>query len=598
MREGFSMSVDDDAQTENDKGADGSGADGSVDGASSVPTASSAPTGDGAPASRGEAGAAGPLPDGGAPDRGPDPSSGLDGLDSEMNAHTVRRTARRRRRTIIAVILVVILVVVSGVAVLAVRGLHSGGASAASTVTIGLKLAPTNLDIRTQSGSSLDQLLIGNVYEGLVARDSNNKVVPSLAKSWSMSSDGLRYDFTLNSGMTFSNGDVLDADDVVWSIRQLVKNQYVGADLLVGFQSIRALDSHHVRITLSRPYSDFLWVLSGRPGLVLDSQSDNDLRVSAVGSGPYKISSFHESSSVTLKENTAYWRGTSPATPTVVIRYFSDDNAALNALKSGDVQVLAPVSQNLVESLSSNPDYTVSVGEGTDKFVLAFNSASAPTSDIRVRRAIRYAIDHKELIASRGGVDRQLGGPIPSLDPGYEDLTDMYPLNRAKAKSLLAEAGYDEDHPLELTLEYANVYGTQLGEQLKSQLATVGIRLTVHVVEFATWLRDVYTNHDYELSLVDHNESHDFYQWADPDYYYGYDNATVKSLYDKAMESRSDSDRDELLARAARIVSRDAPADWLFNYRITTAWAAGVSGFPVNLNQTLMPLSGVKWTGA
>ncbi len=517
--------------------------------------------------------------------------------DSELDARMVDRRTRRRRRALLSALVAVIVVVAGCGAVAAVVAMRSStGGGRADTVSIGLKLAPTNLDIRTQSGSALDQLLIGNVYEGLVARNSDNKVVPSLAKSWTVSSDGLTYDFILNTGETFSNGDQLDATDVVWSIRQLVDKSYVGSDLMVGFTSISAIGSHHVRITLSKPYSNFLWVLSGRSGLVLDSQASNDLRTSAVGSGPYTVSSFHQSSSVTLKANRSYWGGTSPRTSTIIVRYFSDDNAALNALKSGDVQVLAPISQNLVSSVESDSRYTVSVGNGTDKFVLAFNSSSGPTSDIRVRRAIRHAIDHKELIVSRGGVDSELGGPIPSLDPGYEDLTGMYTLDRALSKKLLKQAGYDEDHPLTLTLEYANTYGTQLGEQLKSQLATVGIRLTVHVVEFATWLRDVYTNHDYELSLVDHNESHDFYQWANPDYYYGYDNAKVQALYNAAMRAKSDAARDKALSQAARIVSRDAAADWLFNYRITTVWASGVSGFPVNLNQTLMPLSDVVWT--
>ncbi len=159
-----------------------------------------------------------------------------------------------------------------------------------------------------------------------------------------------------------------------------------------------------------------------------------------------------------------------------------------------------------------------------------------------------------------------------------------------KALELMAEAGYGPDNPLTLRLEYSNTYGTDLGDQLRSQLAEIGIDLKVEVVEFSTWLQDVYTNKDYDLSLVDHNESHDFYQWADPEYYYNYDNAEVQSLYAQALAATDDAARDELLRRAARIVSEDAPADWLFNYRITTAWVNGVQGFPVNLNQTQLPL--------
>ena len=474
--------------------------------------------------------------------------------------------------------------------------INGNGGRTAERIAIGLKLAPTNLDIRNQSGSALDQLLIGNVYEGLVARDQNNQVVPALARTWDMSDDGLTYTFHLNEHMTFSNGDVLDADDVVWSITDLLDNQYHDADSLASIADVEAGDANTVVMTLSSPDSNLLWALTGRAGLVLDQDADYDAKTEAVGSGPYTVARFTVGDSVTLTANEQYWGESKAKTPTIVVKYYVDDNAAVNALKSGDVQVLAPITETLAAPFAADTDhYTVKAGDDTDKYVLAFNNKGEKTSDKRIRQAIRYAIDHDEIIASRGGSDAALGGPIPSLDPGYEDLTDLYPHDVEKAKALMAEAGYDEDHPLELRLTYANTYASELGDQLRSQLRKIGIDLKVSVVEFSTWLQDVYTNHDYDLSLVDHNESHDFYQWADPDYYYGYDNQQVQDLYAQAIAATDDKTRDELLAKAARIVSEDAPADWLLNYRVTTVWAAGVDGFPVNLNQSVMDLRDVTY---
>ena len=108
----------------------------------------------------------------------------------------------------------------------------------------------------------------------------------------------------------------------------------------------------------------------------------------------------------------------------------------------------------------------------------------------------------------------------------------------------------------------------------------------------------MYTDKDYDLSLVDHNESHDFTQWSNPDYYYGYDNKDVQKLTDEALHATDDATRDEKLAKAARIVSEDAAADWLLNYRITTAMDKGVTGFPLNMNQTYLPLWNVAYTPA
>ena len=278
-----------------------------------------------------------------------------------------------------------------------------------------------------------------------------------------------------------------------------------------------------------------------------------------------------------------------PATQNVVIRFLTDDNAAVNALKSGDVDVLSPVNATLAKSLDAST-YTVSAADGSDKFVLAFNCTNAKLKDKRVRQAIRYAINHKEIIASRGNVDYALGGPIPSVDPGYEDLTGLYPYNVDKAKELMKEAGYTTDKPLRLTLTYANTYGTELGDQLKSQLAKIGIDLKIDYVEFSTWLQNVHANGDYELSLVDHAESHDFYKWTTPDYYYHYDGKQAQELYAKALEATDEADSAKYLKQAAKAVSEDAPADWLFGYRVTVAVDKHVQGFPSKLSQTVLPL--------
>ncbi len=463
------------------------------------------------------------------------------------------------------------------------------------TVTIGLKLAPTNLDIRNQSGSALDQLLIGNVYEGLVARNEKNQVSPSLAESWDVSKDGLHYTFHLRKDAVFSNGHKLTAKDAAWSFNELVSKQYRGSNMVGKVESAKAKDDYTFEITLKEPNAKLLWALCSRSGLVFDKTAKYDAKTQAVGSGPYLIEKFVPNDRVVLKANPRY-KGIHPAkTEKVVVRYFVDDNAAVDALSSGAVEALAPISGQLAKPFKDDSKrYVVRAGNGTDKFVLAMNMNGERTKDKRVRQAIRYAIDHKQIIASRGGTDVALGGPIPSLDPGYEDLTKLYPHDINRAKALMKDAGFDESHPLSLILTYPNIYGTQLGDQLRSQLKPAGIDLKVNVVEFTTWLQDVYKNKQYDLSMVDHNESHDFGQWADPTYYYGYDNKQVQELYAKAMLSASESDSAKLLAKAARIISKDAPADWLFNYRVVTAKVKNLEGMSFDMNQEILPLYNLR----
>ena len=517
-------------------------------------------------------------------------SNGAASTDESLNARVrTSKSPRPNKWGIIIAAVVAIAIIVGAVAIFNGRNAQQS-ANKADTVTIGLKLAPPSLDIRRQSGSAIEQVLIGNVYEGLVSRDSDNAVQPGLAKSWDISTDGTTYTFHLNRNMTFSNGDVLDADDVAWSINQLKEKQYYNANQVESLSKAEALDANTVRITLSSPDSNLLWYLTGRPGLVFDKDATYNAKTQAVGSGPYTVESFDSASKMVLKANPKYW-GTAhkPATQHVVIDFITDDNAAVNALKSGDVDVLSPVNATLAKSLDTHT-YHVSASDGSDKFVLAFNCANKKLADKRVRQAIRYGINHKEIIASRGGVDTALGGPNPSVDPGYEDLTGLYPYDVAKAKQLMREAGYSTSKPLKLTLTYANTYGTELGDQLKSQLAAIGIDLNINYVEFSTWLQDVHANGDYELSLVDHAESHDFYKWTTPEYYYHYDNKDVQALYAKALAATDEKESDEYLKQAAKTVSEDAPADWLFGYRVTVAYNKGVKGFPDKLSQTVLPL--------
>ena len=338
--------------------------------------------------------------------------------DATLNARAKSSNGAKSqgpKKWLIALIAVIAAVAVI-VAIAVTRGknddANTSGVTKADTVTIGLKLAPVSLDIRHQSGSAIEQVLIGNVYEALLSRDSDNKVQPGLAKSWDISKDGKTYTFHLNQNMTFSNGDKLDADDVAWSINQLKEKQYYNANQVASLDKAEAVDANTVKLTLSTPDSNLLWYLTGRPGLVFDKNAKYNAKTEAVGSGPYTVESFDSASKMVLKANPKYW-GTAhkPATQNVVIRFLTDDNAAVNALKSGDVDVLSPVNATLAKSLDAST-YTVSAADGSDKFVLAFNCTNDKLKDKRVRQAIRYAINHKEIIASRGNVDYALGDPV------------------------------------------------------------------------------------------------------------------------------------------------------------------------------------------
>lgn len=467
----------------------------------------------------------------------------------------------------------------------------SGTADRGASVEIGLVLEPTDLDIRHTSGAALDQVLIDNVYQGLVSRTPSGDVVDTLAEDHTVSDDGLTYTFRLVDGARFHNGDPLTAEDAAWSLQQVADDEsMVDHELLSDVDSITA-DDDTVTITLSRPDSDLLWSLSGRAGLVLDKDADNDPSTSAVGSGPFTLDSWKQGDSITLTRNTDYW-GDPAGVQTVVLSYIGDTSAGVNAALAGDLDVLTAVDPAL-QTQFEGTDFDVVEGKTTDKYTLAFNNARAPLDDVRVRKALRLAVDHEAVIEAIDGAGLEMGGPIPESDPGYEDLTDVRPHDPDRARELLKESGNDG---LELTLTVPDIYGTTVPNLLVSAYRDVGVELTVDTVEFSTWLNDVYTHHDYDLSFVDQLEPRDFGNWADPDYYFGYDNPDVQSLYAESVRSVDADAAAEKLREAARIVAEDHAADWLYNALTLTAVGSGIHGFPTDSPNARIDLSALTVT--
>ncbi|WP_261165001.1 ABC transporter substrate-binding protein [Microbacterium sp. Marseille-Q6965] len=464
-----------------------------------------------------------------------------------------------------------------------------------ATLRVGLVLEPDNLDIRRTSGAALEQALIDNVYEGLVSRTPQGEVVPRLATEYEVSPDGLTYTFTIADGVTFHDGGELTVEDVVASLEAVRADEsYVDHAVLANVASVEAPDDTTVVITLNEPNQNFLFALAGRAGLVFDEGDETDLRTAANGTGPFTVAEWVDGDHVTLARNDAYW-GDPAGVAEVVLQYIPEATALVNAGLDGSLDAITAVDPEFVPELEGS--FEVSEGLTTDKFILAFNDAAPPLDDPRVREALRMAIDHQAIVETVGAGTPQFG-PIPELDPGYEDLSDVVGYDPEAARELLAEAGAEN---IELELTIPNVYGTTVSTLLVGAFDEIGVQLSVEPVEFSTWLNDVYTNQDYELSYVNHVEPRDFDTWTDPDYYYAISDeevlTQVQGLYADAMRETDPDASAQLLAEAARIVAEYHPADWLYTRADIVAVAPGVEGFPADATSTRLPLAGVTFAG-
>lgn len=473
-------------------------------------------------------------------------------------------------------------VAVGGLLLSAACGGGSSGGTAtpkAETLNVGFVAEPANLDFTATEGAAIPQALLVNVYEGLVKLDQDGKISPLLAEKWDVSPDNKTYTFTLRKGVTFSDGAPFTADDVVFSLNR-VKSDWklkIKAQMDV-VDKVEKKDDTTAVVTLKHPSNGWLYSMATRLGAMFSRTGVADLANKPVGTGPYQLGSWKRGDSLQLTSNAKYW-GTKPKLSTVTLKYFKDATAMNNALLTGGIDVISAVQapESLAQFADTNRFQTVE-GTTNGEVVLSLNNSRPPFNDKKARQAVRYAIDHKALLDTAwAGHGQLIGSMVPPTDPWYEDRTGDYPFDQAKAKELLG------GKPLNVKMRIPNLpYAIAAAQVVKSQLAAVGINAEIDPLEFpARWLDVVFKQGDYDLSIINHVEPRDLGIFADKSYYFRYDNPEFGKLLAKADEGTVEEQGTNLKA-AAKLLSDDAAADWLFLFPNLIVAKKGITGLPKN----------------
>lgn len=453
----------------------------------------------------------------------------------------------------------------------------------ADSLTVGLVAEPVSLDFTTNDGAAIPQVLLYNVYETLVKLDQEGEIKPALATSWKVSDDRKTYTFELTDKAKFSNGAPFTAKDAVFSINR-VKDDWTTSlkSAMDVVADAKAVSDTELQVTLKQPSNGWLYKMTTRIGAMMTEGGVAELATKPVGTGPYLFDAWNRGDSITLKANPDYW-GAKPHFAKVVLKYFKDPTALNNALLTGTINVIGTVqAPESLKQFEGNPKYDVIQGTTNGEVVLSFNNGRAPMNDLKVRQAVRYAIDHRALLDTCwAGYGTLIGSMVPPTDPWYEDLTGLYPYDNAKAKALVAETGVGKQT---LRLRIPSLpYAVSCGQVVKSQLEQAGFKVALDQLEFpAAWLTTVYKDADYDLSIIAHVEPRDLGAvFGNPSYYTRYDNKTVQEDLAKA-DSGTPEDEITWMKKAARALSEDAAADFLFLLPNLIVADKGITGLPKN----------------
>lgn len=438
----------------------------------------------------------------------------------------------------------------------------SSGEPHGNEITVGIAQdLESSLDPYQMTAAGTREVMF-NVFEGLVKPDSSGNYVNAVASDVSISEDGLTYTFTLRDGVVFHNGETCTTEDVLYSFETCAATSWTSAvvEALSAVTDLRA-EGNQVIVTLNAPNPDFLSYVSS---VSIVPAGYEQQATQPVGTGPFKFVSRSVQENIILERHEDYY-GTPAYLDRVTYRIYEDSNALFTALNSGALDLVAHLTSDQVSNLTNGYE----VLEGTMNLVQALylNHAVEPFNDVRVRQALCYAVDVDAMLAlTADGHGTKVGSSMYPAFTKYFDasLADAYPHDVEKAKALLAEAGYPDGFSFTITVPSNYQPHVDTAEVLVEQLSQVGITAQIDLVDWNTWLEDVYGNRNFETTVVGFDSSilnasgmlarwvtgsdQNMINYSDPDYDAAYaaaqatvDDAEQTAYYKECLQILSDT---------------------------------------------------------
>jgi peptide/nickel transport system substrate-binding protein len=466
-----------------------------------------------------------------------------------------------------------------------------------TTLSVGLLLEPPVLDPTVNPADPIRSITNGNVFEGLTWINEAGRVEPRLATGWTVSADGLTYRFHLRDHVRFHDGTAFDCSIVRYAYQRAAAPDSVNPEKSF-FTAMRQIDCPAPReavITLNQPVGNLPYELAWAEAAMVAPNTAATNATHPVGTGPYAFASWRRGDNVTLVRNESYW-GATPQIKTVTFRFVSDALAASNALISGDLDAYpAFFSNDLLPRLRAQPNLKVETGTFPIKILLALNEAKKPLDDIRVRRALAYAIDRDGILQAFAEPGSTIiGSHMSPSDPDYVDLSKRYPYDPARARALLAAAGVKPGFSLAIAIP-STAYSGKVGELIAAYLSEVGINANLQPIAWPQWLSQVYTQGAYEATIIGHIEPNDLDIYARPHYYFNYHDAAYNALFSRYQMEGDPAKRHSLSVALQQKLADDEPNVFLFSAPHVCVWNAKLQGMWVNQPISAIPVAGAYW---
>src|SRR5437870_968278 len=386
----------------------------------------------------------------------------------------------------------------------------AAGAAPAGKVVLAQGVDPTTLDMANQSESPASN--VGrHIFDTLYERDPNLKIVPNLATEMPKFVPPSAWEVKLRRGVKFHNGEDFNAESAKFSLERLAHGlgKLRGATFFAPIDRVEIVDPYTVRVHTKKPWPTFTNVMTFvQAGMYPPkAYADKDtayISKNPIGTGPYKFVRWSKDEEIVLEANAMYFRG-APRIKTVVFRPIPDDAVRVAALQNGEVDIAVNIPPHLATIIANHPKTFLSTAPSIRTIQLMFYTHqydtqnklvgpyAGPTADKRVRQAIAYALDVDEIIKGvLDGKAMRVATMLPSMHFGFDPALKPIKQDLAKARKLLAEAGYPNGLEIALNAPQGRyVRDKEVAEAAAGQLTKAGIRTTLRTFEFVNYLNSM-----------------------------------------------------------------------------------------------------------
>jgi peptide/nickel transport system substrate-binding protein len=452
----------------------------------------------------------------------------------------------------------------------------SAWAAPQDTIVIAQGVDPGTLDPQDHYETPSFNVLL-NIYETLVVRDDDMKLVPLLATSWKLIND-VTWEFVLRKGVKFHNGEAFNAGAVKFSLERIAdgKNKLKQTTLVGIIDRVEVVDDYTVRVITTKPYP-YLDAQLGHIGAIMapkyfQEKGAAHVARNPVGTGPYKLVSWVKDDQLILGANESYWGG-KPRIMKAIFRPVPEAMTRVAGLQTQEIDLIVNIPPHLARLTDWKGRSSVAKVPSSRVIFMAFDTTQGgPLADRRVRQAIAQGIDVDKIIKNvlEGNAIR-LGTPFTKYHFGYDGTIPPYAFDPEKAKKLLAEAGVQN---LELTLNSPTgryLSDKEVSEAVVGDLRKIGINARVKINEWGTHMNMIYAHKGGPSYLLGWGgatfdaDATFFPMLRTGQVLSHYSNAKLDSMIEEGRSLMDKAKRQKIYSEAAKLVKEEVP--WAFAYQ-------------------------------